>query len=480
MCSLLMLLPAMGPSHAAGAKDKESARVLATVNGVDITQGEVDMVYERTGVADASAQAADARKRLILADLVRSEAMAQWTVESGIDAPDQTATEARLVRRQLLAARADRAAQAAVPPLPAQELKAVLANNPLVFAQRRQYTLEEVQIRALDGKLFAQIDDAVKNQNADLDKAERMAMDAGATTERRVISMGSEAMPVPVMEALASARVGQLFVVQSGADRGWVLALRAAVNAPLVGDQALRVATGLAAEQMRRAAVQARSQEVLSRARIKYSEAVIAMSAAASSPPAALAPSPAASAGSEVAGPLIIASDAEADKLPQGRAGYGRRAIAKMVGVGTATVLAGTLAIFAVFAVVRFAYERFWLPRLWPLSMPEPTPKLAEIVLEAMLHPPRLDLTARAARWLVNLGLLGCALALALAFTAAQRVLPGWTLGLCAAAGWALGIVALYRFTRSTARDATRAWRGLTALCLQAMVLLLAGSARWL
>ena len=226
--------------------------------------------------------------------------------------------------------------------------------------------------------------------------------------------------------------------------------------------------------------MQARSQEVLGRAKITYSQAVIAMSAAASSPTAAVVP-PAASAGTGAgAGPLVVRSDTEVSDLPRGRAAYGRRAIAKMAGVGAAAAIAGVLAIFAVFTVVRFGYERFWLPRLWPLRPPEPTPKLAVIVLEAMLHPPRLTLKERAARWLVNLGFAGCTLALVLAFTAAQSVLPWWALALWAACGWVIGILALYRFTRSTARDATRAWRGLTAMGVQGLVLMLAGSARWL
>ena len=63
---LLLCLAVSGASHAAPDKDKTGSRVLATVNGVEITQAEVDLVYERTGVADATAQAADARKRLIL------------------------------------------------------------------------------------------------------------------------------------------------------------------------------------------------------------------------------------------------------------------------------------------------------------------------------------------------------------------------------------------------------------------------------
>lgn len=476
---LLILLPCCC-LHALAAKGKVRERALAVVNGVEITQAEVDLVYERSGGQDATPQAADMRRKAILAELVRAEAMAQWAVETGIDAPGQTAVETKLLRRQILAERAARAAQSAVVPLTQKELETILATNPLVFAERRQYTLEEVEITAPDGSLFVRLDGMVRNEGIDLNRAQRVAEEAGAKTGRRVISLGSEGMPKPVMQALASARVGQLFVVQAGPTRGWVLAIRAVVNAPLVGSEAIRVATGIAAEQQRAVAVASRSQDVLSRARISYSEAAVALAPEAP-PPAGQAPSPpaAGASASDSTGPVSLA-DAGNIGLPQGRKGYTRREWARMASVGAAALLAGTLAVFAVFTVVRFGYDRFWLPRLWPFKRPEPTPRLLVIVLEAMLRPPTLTVTQRASRWVVNLGFLCAAAAVAWAFETTTRQVPVWGLVPCAAVGWAMGVLLLYKFAKSSARDATRAWRGVTALGTQGLVLMLAASLRWI
>lgn len=350
-----------------------------------------------------------------------------------------------------------------------QTVQTVVASNPLLFAQRRLYTLEEVQIATSDSSLFARLDELVRKETVELDRAHRLATDAGATTERKMISVSSEYLPKPVMEALATARVGQLFVAQSGPGRGWVLAVRAAVHAPLVGEQAIRVATGMAAERQRRAAVTARSQELLSRARIDYSEDVLAQAAAAASALSA--------AGS---GPQNLRSNAERADLPQGRVRVGRGLKAMMTGAGAGAVLAGLLAVSAVFTWVRFGYERFWLPRLWPLRPPESTPRLLSIVFRAIARPASLTFTERASRWLVSIGFLGCVGALAWAFLAASRLVPWWVLALYAALGWVLGILALYRLPVPSLRDATRAWQPATALGTQALVLSLAGSAYWL
>jgi EpsD family peptidyl-prolyl cis-trans isomerase len=474
-------MAACGPAHATDKMAKSVDRVLATVNGVEITQREVDVVFDRAAAKDASPQAADLRRRTILADLVRAEAMAQWAAEKGIEAPGQVAAEAAVVRRQLLAARAERAAQQDLPRVDAQSLQGLVANNPLLFAQRRLYTLEEVQIAGANGTVFARLDALVTREAADLDRAQREAMEAGATTERKVISISSEFLPKPVMEALTVARPGQLFVVQNGPDRGWVLAVRAAVPAPLVGEQALRVAASMAAEQQRRAAAAARTQEAVSRARIVYADEVLAAAPAASAP----APAPVLAADTGL-GPaparraLGVQPDAAVPDLPQGRVGYSRAAKLKMAAAGTGAVLAGTLAVWAVFALVRFGYGRFWLPRLWPLRPPERTPRLLQIIGKAFLRPRTLTALQRSMLWLLGIGFFGSALGLGSAFVAASRHAPGWALVLYAGLGWVLGILALYGLARTPLRQASPKWQGLTALGTQGMVWSLAVSARWL
>ncbi len=476
-----------------------AAQVLATVNGVEITQGEVDHLYRRTGLVDQSPAMAAVRKKAILADLVRAEAMSQHGVSLGLEDPEQQAVEWRMARRQWLAARVEREFADTQEPLSPLVVQNFMERNPLLFSQRRQYTLEEVQIRSPDPQLFKRLEEAIAKTGLDLDRAQRFAVEAGATTQRRVIAVASDRLPPPLVAPLAGSRIGQLWVVQSGPDRGGVLAVRASVPAPLVGEGALQAALLVAQEQRRRRAAVARSDEILNKARISYTAAADALSTAAAAaavapaPAAAAAvaasagrPSPAASSPTDGAarpaaerGPVIVQPDIALVELPRGRIESPRRVLARRAAVGGAAAVGGFLTMLMLFAMVRYGYQRIWLPRLWRIQRPESTPSLLKIVAEAVLHPSTLKVpwSRRVQRWVLTLGVAGCGIAAAMAGSAMARHLEPWVLVVAALVGWLCGILATYAFARSRWRERTQNWRGMPVVILQLLLLGLSVSA---
>lgn len=502
------------PGQAGQAEAATASQVMATVNGVEITQGEVDHLYRRLGVSDDTPAMTAARKKAILADLVRAEAMTQQAVALGLEDADQQAMEWRMARRQWLASRVEREAGNKLEPLNPLVVQNFMERNPLLFAQRRQYTIEELQIRSPDPQLFRRLEEAITKSGFDLDRAQRFAVEAGATTQRRVIAIASDRLPQPLVVPLAGSRIGQLWVVQSGPDRGGVLAVRASVPAPLIGEGALQAATSVVQELRRRRAALARSDEILGKARITYTAAAEALSAAAAAavvaqPPAvaasatvgaasavarssasgaalgtmAAASSPTDSAAVGSRGPVVVQPEVTLVELPRGRIESPRRILARKIAVGTAAVVGGLLAMLLLFAFVRYSYQRIWLPRLWRVQRPESTPSLLKIVAEAVLHPSTLKVSwfTRLQRWVLMLGVVGCGVAVAMAASAMARHLQPWMLGAGALFGWVAGIGLTYAFAQSQWRERTKNWRGMPVVVLQLMLLGLSASAvRWL
>ena len=76
---LILAFTVTGCSSRSG--DSTADRVAAVVNGVEITQFEVRTLYERTAASGVSKEVEREQKRNILANLVRSELLAQEAVK---------------------------------------------------------------------------------------------------------------------------------------------------------------------------------------------------------------------------------------------------------------------------------------------------------------------------------------------------------------------------------------------------------------
>jgi EpsD family peptidyl-prolyl cis-trans isomerase len=460
--------------------DKHAKEVLAVVNGTSITRQEVELVFQRTAPSSITPELAAARKRAILADLVRAEAMAQQAVAKGLQDEGQLALETRMAHRQLLASTAEKAAGDALPAIQVEEARNFVTNNPLLFAQRKQYTLEEVQLTTSDPTLFKRLDEAIRRTDADLDRAQRMALEAGASTQRRVFATQSEALPGPLLQPLLNARVGQVFVLQYSVDRGALLGVKAAVSAPIVGEEAVQAAIGLGTEMRRRQTMLLRSREVVNKARITYTEAAAALSApavaaAASAPPA---PEPAASGAAASSGPVVVAQERLAD-LPRGLTESPRKILARKVAIGAGALLVGTAWLLMLVAVVRNSFERYWLPSLWPLRPTVETPSLMRIVAESVVQPSTASVpwATLGVRLLLLVGVLACSALPVMAFSAGLKHVPQWMLGTGLAVGWLLGIVVAHLVAHRTLKLGRPKLSAGPAFGYQALLLVLCGMA---
>jgi len=145
---LIIILSFAGCSH----QDSSSSAncIAAVVNGVEITQQEVEYLYRRLGEPKASPEAAQNKRRAILADLVRSELLAQRAREMKLDKASDFALAMHDARRRVLAGVAQKEIESKVLPVSQEAAKEVVHHNPALFADRKLLVYDEVLIPGVD------------------------------------------------------------------------------------------------------------------------------------------------------------------------------------------------------------------------------------------------------------------------------------------------------------------------------------------
>ena len=350
-CILFLALLALSACSEKQDQNTKPTQIAAVVNGVEITQHEVDVVYRRTELSELPAEAAAARRRAILADLVRSEALAQEAITRKLDAAPELLVEAHLARRKALAQQVERQTLRATPGAAPQAVKDFVNNTPHRFAERQLLTLEEMALVTPDESLFEKLDVAA-GQGAGLDRLEQMVRDAKGKAQRKLLNVGTEQLPLTVLKPLLAAKPGMPIVVKNMPDRGSVLLLRSAAPTPQVGEAAEKAAAAMINTQLRQQAMQQTLKKVLETTTITYHGEFA---------PDALAPG---QGGAAAKSPQAIELPKGAYE-PQKRNRYQRLSIA--------AVAAGAIALAVLMLVASLSYWRstVWLPRLWPKRQPQ-------------------------------------------------------------------------------------------------------------
>lgn len=422
-------------------------RVAALVNGAEISLAEVDLLYRRSAAPNAPPEAAAARRRAILDQLVRAELMAQRAVAESLDTHPDLKVEARLQRRQALAQLFEAKAARRIPGASPEMVRQTIADNPLTFAQRHTIEFDQVQLAPADQALLKQLNkEAAKGVG--LERLVELAQQAKAGTRRALRKQSSESIPPVLARALLDSRPGQPIVVLLDERSGALLAMRSIIPKPLVGQAAEKAAAALLNRQRSRSGLDGFTRHMVETASINYYGEFAATGQA-----------------------LADGAPNEATEVATGRQTLGLepdamplRGIPMALTAATLLVASSMLAVLLLVTSLRWTRGEFWLPRLrfWrPPELPAPpavtvsAPASDEEAEEAEQPGEKLQDEERA-------GLVGhlflltwtgsCLALLGWQLHMGWQRLPWWALSAALLAGLLLGGAASQLFAQSSLR----------------------------
>ncbi len=247
----------------AGCEKKAQGQVVAVVNGLEITQQELNAELEAARIpdgADKKAAMAQLLQRVIDRKLLVSKAKADGLDQSP-SYLGQVARAQDAILIDLLAAR-----KAKTVPVPdAAAAQKFIAGNPALFGQRKRYALDQIAFSppndpALGKKLgaaqtMAEIEAALKAANIQF--------------VRGTAALDTAALPPEAAQKIASLKPGEPFLVPQN---GQVVAsvIRGAEAVPVAEQQAIPAATQLLRRQEVEAAMKKDLDAERAKAKIEY------------------------------------------------------------------------------------------------------------------------------------------------------------------------------------------------------------------
>ncbi len=402
--------------------DTSQKRVAAVVNKVEITNLEVNSLYERSVVRSVSGDVARNQKRNILAGLVRAELLAQQAVQQNLDKSPEFTLLLHEARRQVLAGMLQQSLTSATKPLEIETVRDIISQNPNLFAERKLLVYEEVVMPVVNVPLLLSLNvrvgkGATLDQLVDEIKAKKMQF-------RRVTLTQSTDQLDPVIVKVLTRSKPDVPVVTRVQDKfAMILMLHNAVPIPLTGEAAEQVARNIANAQINNIALQNKLKDALDRAKITYFGEYAQDT----------------SRKKGVALPLPDA--ALADKMNS----YG-----VILAVSITAAYAFAMLLFS--ASMRMLLGRVWLPRFWP------APKVQAVEPEVDLWLPEYR-----ASFYVKFFLFCCAVVSV--FMLGRQLLQVWTILevwmviASIATGVLLGIGLSHLFARSPLRNWTKGLR---------------------
>jgi EpsD family peptidyl-prolyl cis-trans isomerase len=287
-------------SAACSKSDKKSAsQVALKVNGEEVSEHQVNMLMERhaPGVAPDQAEAA---ARRVVEGLIDQELAAQAARKEGLDKDPRVLQRMEAAKRDVLAlAYLDRLGEKVNEP-PSDEVDRYYEAHPVLFAQRRLFSMQETALAVDVDRL-----DALKAKleaTTSLDKMNEALRSESLKSSSRQMSISAEDVPLVLLDQLAAMKEGQSLVLpRDGGAR--VLTILAIQTAPITRTTAHKLITAFLTKERKRQAAQAGIKGLRDQAKIDY----VGRFAPLAHPPvsAASAAQARAASAAEAAGPAL-------------------------------------------------------------------------------------------------------------------------------------------------------------------------------
>jgi EpsD family peptidyl-prolyl cis-trans isomerase len=291
-----ILMTGCGQKKDVGPADAAGSEVVAKVNGDDLNAAQLAIAIQKQ--RGMRPDAGDAASKQVLDQLIDEQIVAQKAIAAKLDQDPKVVQQLESARRDILARRfIEAAAETANKPAEDVVQKFYDARTSM-FAQRRIYTLQRLDIQAPDErrtevdahiqslKTLAELTDWLKAQN--LKFTAKQEQDA------------SEQLPPTVLEKVAAMKEGQSIVVPSQFGVS-ALSLVSSVPAPKTLAEARPAIEQYLSTQNRREVIMNLQKSVRDGAKIEYQGRFAALAAAGANPLPAMPAMPATSAAASAA-----------------------------------------------------------------------------------------------------------------------------------------------------------------------------------
>ena len=248
---------------------KSNEKIAATVNGTSITEQEIEFSIRQRGTEPESPEAAQQLRRATLADLVRSELLAQSAIASKLDNKNDWELAQKLARRQYLSSQVYVQAARTAAQTSASEAKEMMTRNAKSLEDRKLLTIEELQVSTSAAAVLDQLESALR-RGSKFDELESIAEKSKATTTRGMRQVGSDQVTPEVLTQLMSGKAGHAVWTRPNPNLAIILTVRSFVPMPLSGAAAQQYVLNQLRLQAQNQELQSKLQQVSKDAKVEY------------------------------------------------------------------------------------------------------------------------------------------------------------------------------------------------------------------
>ena len=203
------LLAGCGQKKDVAPADAGGGEVVAKVNGDDVTASQLTIALQKQ--RGMRPDAGDAASKVVLDQLIDEQIVAQKAVAAKLDKDPKVVAQIEAARRDILARRfIESAAETASKPAD-DAVQKFYDGRPALFAQRKMYTLQRVDIQAPDTRR-SEIDARVSALKTPAELTDWLKSQKLVFTTKQEQD-ASEQLPPVVLEKLATMTAGQSMVV---------------------------------------------------------------------------------------------------------------------------------------------------------------------------------------------------------------------------------------------------------------------------
>jgi EpsD family peptidyl-prolyl cis-trans isomerase len=205
------LLAGCGQKKDAAVADAAGGEVVAKVNGDDMTAAQLAIALQKQ--RGMRPDAGDAASKVVLDQLIDEQIVAQKAVAAKLDKDPKVVAQIEAARRDILARRfIESAAETASKPAD-DAVQKFYDGRPALFAQRKMYTLQRVDIQVPDTRR-TEIDARVSALKTPAELTDWLKSQKLVFTTKQEQD-ASEQLPPVVLEKLSAMKEGQSMVVPS-------------------------------------------------------------------------------------------------------------------------------------------------------------------------------------------------------------------------------------------------------------------------
>lgn len=325
---------------------ESSGSVAAVVNGVEITNAEIEY-FARNSVPPGAGNAETIRqKKAILANLVRMELLAQKAQKMGLDKDPDFTVALYEARRQVLAGMAESKLVKEVKPVTPETASSLVSNNPRIFSNRKLLIYDEILIQGVDVPFLESLI-AMNEKGATEAQLIEVLNTKKKVFQKTTRSQTSDKIQPIVLDVLLKSTPNRPIIARVEDKFSMILMLHKVLPVPLQGAQATQAAISMAYAQQRNALMAKSMTELLNSAKITYYGDFAKTSA----------------------------GEKKVTGLPIPDQQRAARKTYKSVGFGAILSVSVIFAMLVMTASMRILRGGLWLPRLWPSSNIPDEPK---------------------------------------------------------------------------------------------------------